>query len=156
MIGADVATLETGTLVCDAKLNGFGVVFAAIVVAVKVVLTPPIVICALDGVLKLAEEVSLTLTESPLLTNPDPATNRPKLMAKLPPVMLIGVAVLMPVMAIVFDVTNDETGTLICGTKLNGSGVVSGAMVVMLKVLLTPPTVSVAEEVTPGVAAERT
>ena len=89
----------------------------------------------------------------PLVTNPPP------LIEKVPPTMLTGEAILIPVMvAAGMDVIRDDCATLDCGVKLYGAGTAFGiiAVVVTEKVAATPPTFTVAEVSAPAVAADNT
>ena len=62
----------------------------------------------------------------------------------LPPVILMGVAVLIPETVIAVELTVALTAAPVTAVKLNAFGVLSGSSVVTLKVCATPPTVKVA------------
>jgi hypothetical protein len=80
-----------------------------------------------------------------LLTVPDVLTYAPPFTEYVPPVIEIGDAALIPDTVIVFDVTTVLSATPVWSVKVNWFGVVSvTAIVVTLKVSLTPPIVSVA------------
>jgi len=84
-------------------VNGSGVVSAAIVVTLKVSLTPPMVSVASVVVEKLFAEVCRTLTESPLSTLPTADVNVPLLIEYSPPVIEIGAVSLMPDTVMLFE-----------------------------------------------------
>lgn len=67
--------------------------------------------------------------------------------------MLMGVAVLIPEIVMVVEVTLRFNGAPVTAVKLNALGMVSGNSVVTLKVCARPPTVKVACVVAPNVAA---
>lgn len=54
------------------------------------------------------------------------------------------------------EVTITLGATLVCDVKLNGVGVVTGGIVVTVKVAATPPTVTVAEVAVPSAADDNT
>ena len=54
------------------------------------------------------------------------------------------------------EVTITLGATLACGVKLNALGVVTGGIVVTVKVAATPPTVTVAEAAVPSAADDNT
>jgi hypothetical protein len=58
-------------------------------------------------------------------------------------VTLMMAGALMPLTVMVLEVTTVLSATSVCGVKLKGSGVVSAVTVVLVKVSLTPPMVSV-------------
>jgi hypothetical protein len=81
--------------------------------------------------------------ESPLLTVPGTDVKLPLLIEYSPPVIEIGVMVLIPAIVTTLDVTTVFNATPIRDVNVNGSGVVSAARVVTLKVPFTPPMLKV-------------
>lgn len=70
--------------------------------------------------------------------------NAPPAMAKVPPLIVTGTDVLMPLINTEAESIGVETATLFCGTKLNAFGAVIAASVLTVKVADTPPMVTVA------------
>ena len=74
-----------------------------------------------------------------------PATpNAPPAIENVPPIMLTGTAVLMPLMTTAAESIGVESATLVCGVNPNKLGVVNALKVVTVKVAATPPMVTVA------------
>ena len=113
---------------------------AAIVVTSKEPLTLPIVSVAVVRTLFVTDEVWRMHTVWPLVIVPVAAVKEAvHPIEYCPPAMLTGAAPVSPVIVAVLEVTGALSGTLPCGMKLKGSGVVSQAVVVMLKVLADRP-----------------
>ena len=74
-----------------------------------------------------------------------PATpNAPPAIENVPPIMLTGTAVLMPLMTTAAESIGVDSATLVCGVNPNKLGVVNALKVVTVKVAPTPPMVTVA------------
>ena len=142
------------TFVWSTKLNGSAQMSRGWVVTLNVPETPPMISVAVTIVEKLPDEVSLIWTVCPLVIVPAADVKAPPLIEYVPPLTEMAVAVLMPEMVTVFEVTGVLSATPVCAVKLNAAGVVSAGIVVLVKVPVTPPTVSVVVVAVSTVAAD--
>ena len=104
----------------------------AMVVTSKVPFTPPIVSVACVSIRYVDAAVSLTHTVWPLATIPGTDVKLMLSSEYSPPAIEMGAGVSMPVTVIALDVTGVFGNAFVTGVKLNGSGTVSGKMLVVV------------------------
>src|SRR5688572_30808202 len=113
----EVYSVLSSALVCAVNAKASGVV-SAVVVTVKVALTPPTVRVAATGALLVLEDITFTAMVCIGLTVPAAAVNALPSIAYWPLVMLTGTAVSMPVTVMVLEVISLLRAASIVGVKL--------------------------------------